>query len=164
MSDSNRRHVFISHHHKDDAHVTKLTKLLSTQGYDIRNSSIRAKPINQQRLDQKKVKTETLQRLLRMKMTWASTAVVLIGDKTHERKWVNWEIQQAHMQGKRIVGVFAQGCKDADIPPKFEAYGSSLVAWNSNNIMKAIDGKDNSFQNPDGTTRSPVNTRKVFEC
>jgi hypothetical protein len=47
----NRRHVFISHHHADDDHVSKLTELLAGQGFEIRNSSIRAKPANQQRLD-----------------------------------------------------------------------------------------------------------------
>jgi hypothetical protein len=40
ISNSKRRHVFISHHHKDDAEVGKLTDLLSKKGYDIRNSSL----------------------------------------------------------------------------------------------------------------------------
>ena len=48
---SKRRHVFISHHHADDDHVTKLTSLLGRNGFEIRNSSIRAKPSNQARLD-----------------------------------------------------------------------------------------------------------------
>ena len=55
-----RRHVFVSHHHADDAEVDKLTDLLRRQGYDIRNSSIRAKPANQQRLDRGEVKDETM--------------------------------------------------------------------------------------------------------
>jgi hypothetical protein len=38
-----RRHVFISHHHADDAQVSGLTSLLARNGYEIRNSSIRAK-------------------------------------------------------------------------------------------------------------------------
>ena len=41
---NNAKNVFISHHHKDDSHVDKLTKLLRKKGFDIRNSSIRAKP------------------------------------------------------------------------------------------------------------------------
>src|SRR5271170_4033068 len=112
-----RRHVFISHHHADDAEVTKLTDLLSHRGYDIRNSSIRAKPANQRRLEQGLVKDETIRRLLRMKISWASTVVVLVGKDTHERPWVNWEIEQAHKQGKRIVGVYVRGGTDADLPP-----------------------------------------------
>jgi MTH538 TIR-like domain (DUF1863) len=79
---SKRRHVFISHHHADDAAVDKLTNLLSRRGYEIRNSSIRAKPANRDRLDKGLVKDETIKRLLRMKMSWASTVIVLIGRET----------------------------------------------------------------------------------
>src|ERR1700687_5734510 len=101
--DNKRKHVFISHHHEDDAEVSNLTSLLSSRGYDIRNSSIRAKPANQQRLEQGLVKEETIRRLLRMKISWAGTVVVLIGKETHLRPWVDWEIEQANKQGKRIV-------------------------------------------------------------
>ena len=62
-----RRHVFISHHHADDVEVSKMSDLLTKSGYDIRNSSIRAKPANQRRLERGLVKDETIRRLLRMK-------------------------------------------------------------------------------------------------
>lgn len=39
-----RQHLFISHHHKDDAEVSKLTTMLNDRGWDVRNSSIRVKP------------------------------------------------------------------------------------------------------------------------
>src|SRR5687767_14827707 len=126
---NNRRHVFISHHHKDDAEVTKLTELLSRNGYDIRNSSIRAKPANQRRLDQGLVKEETIRRLLRMKISWAGAVVVLVGKETHSRPWVSWEIEQANKQGKRIVGVYERGGTEADIPEALEKYASAIVGW-----------------------------------
>jgi len=163
-SESARRHIFISHHHKDDAHVTKLTSLLSRNGYDIRNSSIRSKPANQRRLAQNKVSDETIKRLLRMKISWASTVVVLIGKHTHSRPWVTWEIEQANRLGKRIVGVFTQGGTKEDIPHSFEKYGCALVGWNTENIMAAIDGKDNTFQNPDGSLRDPVTLPTTSVC
>ena len=84
-----RRHLFISHHHKDDSLVDKFTSLLGSKGWDVRNSSIRAKPANQDRLENGLVKDAVLKRLLRMKVSWASTVVVLIGKKTHTRPWVN---------------------------------------------------------------------------
>ena len=37
--ENNRRHIFISHHHADDAEVSNLTALLTKNGHDIRNSS-----------------------------------------------------------------------------------------------------------------------------
>lgn len=162
--DNNRRHVFISHHHADDAEVTNLTSLLARSGHDVRNSSIRAKPANQQRLDRGLVSDETIRRLLRMKISWAGSVVVLIGKETHERKWVNWEIEQANKQGKRIVGVYVRGGTDADIPKAFEKYGSALVAWNSESIMSAIDGAGSPFQNPDGSSRTAAHERLALKC
>src|SRR5260221_9862101 len=139
---SKQKHVFISHHHADDEHVTKLTDMLNRSGYELRNSSIRAKPTNQARLDRGEIPEATLKRLLRMKISWASTVVVLIGKETHSRPWVDWEIEQANRLGKRIVGVFTQGGTEVDIPPAFEKYGSALVGWNTQNIMSAIDGQE----------------------
>lgn len=151
--DSKRRHVFISHHHKDDAEVDKLTKLMSRKGYDIRNSSIRAKPANQARLDKGLVKPEVIQRLLRMKISWAGTVVVLVGKETHSRPWVDWEIEQAQKQGKRIVGVWAQGSTEADLPKNLEKYADAVVGWQSERIMDAIDGNldNDNWQKADGT-------------
>ena len=161
---SKRKHVFISHHHADDEHVTKMTKLLDRHGYDIRNSSIRAKPANQRRLDQGLVSDNTIKRLLRMKMSWASTVVVLIGKQTHSREWVDWEIKKANELGKRIVGVYANGGTQADIPPALERYGSSIVNWNAESIIAAIDGTDNSFQDPDGSPREPIHAPTTSRC
>lgn len=160
---SNRRHLFISHHHQDDAEVTKLTQLMAGKGYDIRNSSVRMKPENQRRMDEKRVSEKVIQRILRIKITWASTVVVLIGKDTHARPWVNWEIDQANAQGKRIVGVFARGGTEADIPPSLEKYSSAIVGWNTNSIMAAIDGT-NDFQRPDGTPRVPPTPASSYTC
>jgi hypothetical protein len=154
--DSNRRHVFISHHHKDDAGVDSLTRLLSKQGYDIRNSSIRAKPANQARLDKGLVSDEVIRRLLRLKIAWAQTVVVLVGKETHTRPWVNWEIAEANKRGKRIVGVYEHGGTAADVPENLKKYASEIVAWNGESIIAAIDGTDEPFQNPDGTCAPSV--------
>jgi hypothetical protein len=160
-----RKHVFISHHHKDDEEVTKLTDLIGRKGYDIRNSSIRAKPANQARLDRGEVSDETIRRLLRMKISWAGTVVVLIGKETHERPWVNWEIEQANQQGKRIVGVYMRGGTEADKPEALEKYASAIVGWNSEKIIEAIEGTTtNDFQNPDGTPRPVIHGRTSLKC
>lgn len=162
--ETERRHVFISHHHKDDAQVTNLTNLLSERGFDVRNSSIRAKPANQERLANGLIKDATLRRLLRMKISWASSMIVLIGKDTHKRPWVNWEIEQANKTGKNIVGVFERGGTAADIPPALEKYGSNIVGWNTDSIISALDGSALEFQNPDGTPRAPTHGRVALRC
>jgi hypothetical protein len=162
---SDRKHVFISHHHADDAHVTKLTDLLARRGYEIRNSSIRAKPANKRRLEQGLVSDNAIKRLLSMKMSWASTVVVLIGKATHAREWVNWEIEKASALGKRIVGVYVQGGTEADVPPALEDHGTTTVNWNAESIIDAIEGgKDNTFLDPDGKPREPVHAGSKSNC
>ena len=151
----NRRHIFISHHHADDTGVSGLTRLLARSGYETRNSSIRAKPANQRRLDEGRIPDRTLKRLLRMKISWASTIVVLIGQNTHKRPWVNWEITQANKLGKRIVGVYERGGTENDIPEAFTNYGDALVGWNSSRVIDAIEGKDDPFERSDGSERPP---------
>ena len=154
-SDNKRLHAFISHYHKDDTDVDKLTSLLKNNGYDVRNSSIRANPDNQERLRKGLVKEETIRRLLRMKISWASEVIVLIGKDTHTRRWVNWEIEQAKKQGKHIVGVFVQGGTDADVPEALKKYGCERVAWNAESIIAALEGTDAPFQDADGSP-SPI--------
>ena len=164
MSSKKRKHVFISHHHADDEGVDKLTSMLSRSGHDVRNSSIRAKPANQRRLDKGLVKPETIRRLLRRKISWAGTVVVLIGKNTHSRPWVDWEINQANKQGKRIVGVYERGGTESDKPEALEKYASAIVGWNSDSIVDAIDDKDNPFENPDGTPRQPTHPNTSSNC
>lgn len=158
-----RRHVFISHHHADDVKVDQLTQLLAKGGNDVRNSSVRMKPANQRRMDEGRVKDETIRRLLRMKISWAGTVVVLIGKDTHSRPWVDWEIGQAAKQGKRIVGVFAYGGTDAEKPEALERYGSAIVAWNTESIIDAIEGTNN-FENSDGAIRNAVHPNTTRVC
>ena len=161
---STAKNVFISHHHKDDKAVTDFTNLLAGKDYTVRNSSIRAKPRNTERLDKKLVSDEAIRRLLRMKMSWAGTVVVLVGSQTASRDWVNWEIEEAERQGKRILGVFMQGAKDSDIPEALEKFGDGLVGWNSEKIIAGLEGEDVGWCNPIGEARTPTNNVKRIGC
>jgi hypothetical protein len=120
--------------------------------------------ISHHHAEEGRVSDAAIQRVLRMKISWASTVVVLVGKETHTRPWVNWEIEQAHQQGKRIVGVYERGGVDAPLPKALEDYGSKIVAWNSDSIVDAIEGSENTFENPDGTSREPVHSGKKGVC
>lgn len=159
-----RKHVFISHHHADDDHVRRLTEMLKRNGYDLRNSSVRAKPSNQARLDKEQIPERTLKRLLRMKMSWAGAVIVLIGKNTHQRPWVNWEIRKAQELNKRIVGIYTRGGTENDIPKAFDDYGHALVNWNSESLMDAVDGTDSPFERPDGEPRQPIHEPRRNAC
>lgn len=153
------RNVFISHYGADDDHVQKLKSNLSDRGITLRNSSIDStKPNNASNEDY-------IKGLLRDGISWAGSVVVLIGPNTHSRWWVNWEIEQAHKMGKRIIGVFLHGAKDSDVPENLDLYGHGLTGWNMDKIIDGVDGKDIGWCKSDGSPRLPqYKTINVKKC
>lgn len=151
-----KKNVFISHHHKDDARVDSLVDMVRAQGYHFRNSSIRVKPENKERVKRRQIKDETIERLLRMKMRWAGQLVVVIGKETHTRTWVNWEIKVAHQLGMQIVGVYENGLKDKiELPSNLEKHATAIVGWRGQSVISALAG-NSQFENPDGSPRERI--------
>jgi len=159
---ADKKNIFISHVHKDDDLLPKLKDLISKAGMKVRDGSINSdKPNNANNPDYIKEK------YLKPHIDWASTLVVLITHDTAQSKWVNWEIQYAIEQGKHVVGVFAQGATDADIPDALRTHGdAAVVGWQSERVVDAIDGKITGFDDPaTGTPRSaPEYNVKRFNC
>lgn len=144
MSDK-QKNVFISHHGKDDEHIRNLKDLLAKKGYILKNSSIDSTKPNQAN------NPDYIKSILRPRMAWAGTTIVLIGPETHTREWVDWEIEHSNKLGNRIVGVFIHGASGSDVPEAFNKYGDALVGWNSKCAIEAIEGKNNNWENTDGT-------------
>ena len=115
------KNVFISHYNKDEEHIKKLKELLRKKGYEIKNSSIDSTKPNQAKNE------EYIRRLLRLRIHWSGTVIVLIGPRTHTREWVDWEIEQANKKGKRIVGVYIRGAGGSDVPQNLNLYGDALA-------------------------------------
>lgn len=148
MTTQSEHNVFISHHHKDQEELNSLKDLMSKNSYTMRDSSIDESKPN-------KAKSEDyIKSILRDRINWAGTVLVLVGEETHSRPWVNWEIEYANSQGKRIVGVYVQGAKESDIPKNLNLYGNALVGWDSKNLIDAIRGKHNDWVTPEGKPRN----------
>ena len=150
------KNVFISHQSGDDEHIQKLKDLLLSKGYQLKNSSADSTRPNQA------TNEEYIKRLLRLRMQWAGTVIVLIGPETRKSHWVDWEIEIANKKGKKIVGVFINGASDSDVPDNFEKYGDELVGWTSEKIIQAIESEVGEWENPEGKPRKshwePVNS------
>lgn len=142
------KNVFVSHYVKDENNIQKLKDLLSTKGYELKNSSIDSTKPNDAN------NPDYIKKLLRERISWAGKFICLIGPHTHEREWVDYEIEQAHKLGKDIIGVYIQGASDSDVPENFEKYGGPLVGWTADNIIGALEGKIDNFENPDGSPRN----------
>jgi hypothetical protein len=152
------KNVFISHVHEDDELLQGLKELLNRNGYQIKDSSIDSSKPNEAK-DEAYIKSE----ILAPRIKWAGTIVVLLSPKTKQSGYVEWEIDHAHKEGKRIVGVWAQGTQGVEGPENLESYADAVVGWQADRVMDAITGKINNWYGPDGVERGP---RKIdrYSC
>jgi hypothetical protein len=144
------KNVFISHIHEDDDGLGKLKDLVSKSGLTVRDSSINSTNPNDAK-DPDYIKAQ----ILAPQIQWASTVVVYISPETKNSEWVNWEIEYAEKLGKRIVGVYAHGANECDVPEALEKYADDVRGWNSEGVVEAILGKTNEWHAPSGELRDP---------
>ncbi len=143
------KNVFISHVHEDDDGLQKLKDLLAKNGMEIKDSSVNSdKPNNASSPDY-------IKSLLTDRINWAGTFLVYVSPKTKDSEWVNWEIEYAAKQGDRIVGVWAHGAKECELPAALKDYADAVVGWHGHSIIDAILGKD-GWEKPDGGPCDPV--------
>lgn len=131
------RNVFISHVHEDDAYLGKFKDLLSRKEYNVKDGSINSDKPNEAK-NPNYIKTS----ILAPRIKWSGVLFVLISPNTHRSKWVNWEIEYAHKNNKRIIGVWSQGAKDSDLPEALDKYADAIVGWNSESIIDALEGNN----------------------
>lgn len=159
--------VFICHHSADVPKLRDLLDNLRSKGYDVRSSSLQEDKDNKVVHKGKHVADATVARYIRRAIKWAGTFIVLIGEHTHERAWVNYEIRNAHFQGKKIIGVYKYGCaQTAKLPEAYKRYGTSPIGWNSmDKLAGMIQGNVVPPELPDGTpTTKSIYPMIYIEC
>lgn len=144
------KNVFISHIHEDDEVLQGLKELLRRNGYSIRDGSIDSSRPNDAQSEEY-IKSQ----ILAPRIRWSSTMIVLISPDTSSSRWVEWEIEYAANEGKRIIGVWGQGCQDSNIPTNLDRYADAVVGWQAERVMDAVTGKINNWFTCDGTQREP---------
>ena len=148
-----KKNVFISHVHEDDALLPDLKDLIARAGMDVRDGSINSDKPNEAQSEEY-IKNN----ILAPRIRWASTLVVLITHDTAQSWWVNWEIKYAVEQGKTVVGVYAQGATEADLPVELRRCGdAAIVGWQGQRVVDAINGPVGVWDEPggNGEARSP---------
>lgn len=141
--------VFVSHYHEDEDNIGKMRELLGSD-YQIKNSSVTSDKFNRAN------NPDYIKTLLRERIKWAKTLICLIGPHTHDSEWVDYEIRQAHKQGKMIVGVYVYGASDSDIPEALREYADAIVGWRKERIIEALTNQKSTFEKADGTPWSRV--------
>lgn len=152
------KNVFISHLHEDDEGLTDLKDLIAKGGLTVRDSSINSSKPNEAK-DPEYIKNQ----ILAPQIQWASTLLVYITPDTKDSEWVNWEIEYAAKCGKRIVGIYAHGAAECDVPDALEKYADDVRGWQSEGVVDAILGKTNEWRTPSGDLREPRPIKR-FVC
>ena len=148
---NDKKNIFISHIHEDDSKLGDLKNLLNNNGMTIRDYSI-----NSDKPNRAKNEEYIKDKILKPQIERCSVLVVYVSKDSKNSKYVDWEIECAHRLGKRVVGVWERGELGCDLPQALESYGDALSGWDSNNIIKSING-DNIQENPDGSSRPERN-------
>jgi len=144
---SDTRNVFISHIHEDDDGLKKLKDLLDGHGMTIRDYSVSSDNPNNAH-SESYIKSE----ILTPRIQLSGVVVVYISPDTKDSEYVNWEIDYAHKNEKRVVGVWADGEAGCELPEAFDELSDALVGWTGNRIIDAIEGKIDGWYNPDGSS------------
>lgn len=153
------KHVFISHLHEDDEGLGNLKDLLAKSGMNVKDASIDSTSPNEAKSPEY-IKSK----ILAPQIQWAGTFIVYISPKTKDSEWVDWEIKYALSQGKKIVGVWAHGSNECDLPDALEKYANAvIVGWHGQSIIDAINGKNEDWERPDGG-RSPRRAIEPHPC
>ncbi len=151
----NQHNVFISHRHEDDNLVAKLKDMLSKRGSDVRDSSVTSQTPNNAKAE------DYIKSILADRIRWAGKILVIVSPQTKNHEWVDWEIEYANKHpDKRIIGVWAPGAEQCDLPEPLERHADSMVEWNADKIVAALEGEDN-WQQPDGSPALERNIARI---
>jgi len=131
VSDSGKKNVFISFDVDDEGQVA----LLRTQAkddrfpFDFRDYSVK-EPFDS------KWKSE-----VKNLLSLTSKVVVMIGPNTAKSEAVNWEIDEAHRQNKKVIGVRIYRHEDHDIPPAMKTHHDHIMNWDTKELSDRISEK-----------------------
>ena len=145
---NNIRNVFISHRHEDDEGLKDLKRLAGRHGIEVRDYSVTADNPNNAH-NEEYIKREILGPRIRQ----SGCLAVYVSEKTRQSQWVDWEIEYANKLGKRIIGVWARGERDCQLPAALERHGAAVVGWNGESIADAITGDSDAWYNQDGSPK-----------
>ncbi len=127
------RRVFIAHQHNDRQQVRGFILLRWNINVDFAffDRSL-VDPVNSNN-------EAYIRRSIRDKMHGTSATVVLIGDKTHSSKWVDWEIEESKGRRNGLLGIKLKGQSNAITPSLLRTYGAEVLTWQPSEFEAAVE-------------------------
>lgn len=73
------------------------------------------------------------------KMKLCSTTVCMIGEDTHRREAVKWELKKAHELGHKVIGVIIYRDENHRIPEPLVKNKSTIITWTLGDLMEQLN-------------------------
>jgi DNA-directed RNA polymerase subunit L len=122
--------VFISFHIEDEAQVNLLR-------YQAKNSdTLEFTDYSVKEPFDEAWKTQCTERIRQ-----SSVVVVAIGEDTHQREAVLWEIEKAHELGKPVIGMRIYSDKNHKIPQPMIEHGDKVISWEHEALQQELDNR-----------------------
>ncbi|MFY9299901.1 MAG: TIR domain-containing protein [Candidatus Nitrosotenuis sp.] len=119
-----QRNVFISFAVEDEAQVNLLRSQAKDDRFDFqfRDYSIK-EPFD-----------EAWKTQCKEIIALTSVVIVAIGETTADSEAVDWEIREAHRQGKKVVGMRIHKGADHRIPRALTEHGDKIIDWKADQL------------------------------
>lgn len=127
-----KKRVFLSFIAEDRQRVEGLRLLAANPDYDLEfyDESVRA-PIDS-------ADAEYVKRRIREKINRTSVTVCLISEQTHTSRWVDWELEQSHKKGNKIIAMALKGVQRAVLPKLIKELRLTFHAWDPKLLRELI--------------------------
>lgn len=76
---------------------------------------------------------------IRERIRQSSVTLVFVSDRTHNSKWVNWEIKESAKMGKAVMAVYSGDKPPGRLPSELVRLKVTPVRWSHQGIMNAMD-------------------------
>lgn len=129
------KNLFVAHCGEHEDLIADFKSMMTKEGFSFKDSSLTSANKNDAH-DENYIKYS----IIKPKMEWAGTVVVLIGKETSKSDWVNWEIEEAIKLGKQVIGVHVSEDMNYEIPEGLKNFADAIVPWNSKDIKSALNG------------------------
>lgn len=76
------------------------------------------------------------------KIAQTSALICFIGPETAQSEPVNWEVEEAHRQGKNVIGVRIYKDQNHPIPKALKDHGAPIIDWDNAKISQSLAEDD----------------------
>jgi MTH538 TIR-like domain (DUF1863) len=134
--------VFVSYDHSEDANYKRLLQAWdANESFDFECDS-RGPNVAINSADASKIKAS-----LTTMMKSATHLLVLVGEKTADSDWVNWEIERAKMSDVKLKLAAVKLAKDNVSPAGLLGVGTSwATSFTRDRVVEALNDARNTYQ------------------